>query len=68
MPAMSAPIPIPETKRHAMTCHNSVLVAVISEAMADRFWPGEDALDRHFEFIREEGVQRQVVGIVGNSQ
>ncbi len=47
---------------------DTALVAVISEAMADRFWPGEDALDRHFEFIREEGVQRQVVGIVGNSQ
>lgn len=46
----------------------SVLVAVINEAMAEQFWPGEDALGRHFEFVREDGVTRQVVGLVRDSK
>ncbi|MFI5312354.1 MAG: ABC transporter permease, partial [Gemmatimonadales bacterium] len=39
------------------------LVAVISETMAKRDWPGEQALGKH---VKHQGVWRSVVGIVGD--
>jgi len=45
---------------------NSAPVAVISEAMARHFWPGENALAKRFRFANET-QDREVVGIVRNS-
>jgi predicted permease len=38
-------------------------VALINRAMADRFWPNGDALNKR---LRIDGTLRQVVGIIGN--
>jgi predicted permease len=40
-------------------------VAIISEAMADKFWPGEDAVDR---ILRDEGRDLRVVGIASDTK
>jgi hypothetical protein len=48
-----------ETDR-ARTSH----VVVISEAAARHYWPHQDAL--HQRLVMEDGVEREVVGIVGN--
>jgi predicted permease len=42
------------------------LVAVINQAMADHFWPGEDALGKRFHFFDEPKL-REVVGVVKNT-
>jgi predicted permease len=41
-------------------------VAVISEAMARHFWPGEDAIGRRFHFFGDPKLL-QVVGVVGDT-
>jgi putative ABC transport system permease protein len=38
-------------------------VAVVSESLVERYWPGESGLDRQFTF---GGQERIVVGVVGN--
>jgi putative ABC transport system permease protein len=38
-------------------------VAVVSESLAARYWPGQDPIGRHFEFAFAD---REVVGVVGD--
>ncbi len=44
-------------------------VAVINEAMAQKYWPNQDAIGRHFK-MRDDKQQRsvEIVGIVRNSR
>jgi len=41
-------------------------VVLISEAMAKRFWPGEDAVGRRLTLSFYPGVSREVVGVVAD--
>ena len=38
-------------------------VAVVSQSFAERYWPGQDPIGRHFEFVFAD---REVVGVVGD--
>jgi len=42
-------------------------VAVINQALADRFWPGDDALGRRIRIDSEENPWLTVVGVVANT-
>jgi putative ABC transport system permease protein len=41
-------------------------VVVISQAMAKRFWPGEDPIGRHLTLTFFPGQVREIVGILGD--
>ncbi len=41
-------------------------VVVISQAMAKRFWPGEDPIGKHLTLTFAPGRVREIVGIVGD--
>ncbi|HEX8775383.1 MAG TPA: ABC transporter permease [Pyrinomonadaceae bacterium] len=43
-------------------------MVIVNEALARRFWPGEDAIGKRLGFEDDEGKQewREVVGVVGN--
>ncbi|HEX4168833.1 MAG TPA: ABC transporter permease [Bryobacteraceae bacterium] len=41
-------------------------VALISESLALRFWPGEDPIGKHLMLTFFPGVTREVVGVVGD--
>jgi predicted permease len=43
------------------------LVAVISDAMARRFWPGQDPIGKRFQYNRD-GVEVTIVGVAGNAR
>jgi predicted permease len=42
-------------------------VAIINQTMAEKFWPGQDALGKQFKFFGDQQY-RQVVGIARNSK
>jgi putative ABC transport system permease protein len=42
------------------------LVAVVSESFAEKYWPGQDPIGRHFIFGAAVAKDRLVVGVVGN--
>jgi putative ABC transport system permease protein len=42
-------------------------VAVVNRTMAERFWPGEDVLDRVFR-LGSQGVETRVVGVAADSK
>ena len=41
-------------------------VVVVDEALARRYWPGEDAIGKQIRFARTDGPFHRVVGVVGN--
>jgi putative ABC transport system permease protein len=43
-------------------------VVLISESMARRFWPGEDAVGKRFTLSFVPGVVREVVGVVADAK
>ena len=45
---------------------DSAKVTVVNQALAQRFWPGQDAIGKRFRFATES-YYRQVVGVVRNS-
>jgi predicted permease len=47
---------------------NSNGVAVINQIMAERFWPGKDAIGKHFSLEDDLTHPLEVVGVVGNSR
>ena len=51
----------------ARDARGAVLVAVINETMAERFWPNQEALGQRFQLYGDEGSYREVVGIVETS-
>jgi predicted permease len=45
---------------------DSAMVVVINETMAERYWPGEDAIDKKFHLGTANQPWLTIVGIVGN--
>ncbi len=45
----------------------AMIVAVVNEAMAARYWAGEEALGKRFRFIDEPDTWREIVGLVANT-
>jgi putative ABC transport system permease protein len=43
-------------------------VAVISEKLAERLWPGENPIGKRFHVWRDEKFFREVVGVVGSTK
>jgi macrolide transport system ATP-binding/permease protein len=61
-------IPLVRGRDFTSTDHlGSPLVVVINETMAQRFWPGEDAIGKRFKFFGDEGFST-VIGIARNSK
>lgn len=49
-----------------MDREGSLRVAIVNETMGQRFWPGEDALGKRFQFFGDDSY-REVVGVVRTS-
>lgn len=47
---------------------NAARVAVINQAMAERYWPGQDPLGRSFAMAEDTGHPISIVGVVKNSR
>ena len=47
---------------------NAPYVAIVSEAMAKKFWPHEDPIGRKFQMMHSAGHWREVVGVVSDSR
>jgi predicted permease len=47
---------------------NSARIAVISQAMAERFWQGADPIGKRFSLKEDPGHPLEVVGVVKNSR
>jgi putative ABC transport system permease protein len=47
---------------------NSARIAVINQAMAERFWPGQNPLGKQFRLKDKPGPPVNVVGVVRNSR
>jgi putative ABC transport system permease protein len=47
---------------------NSTHVAIINQAMAERFWPGNDPIGRQFRLKHDLNHPLEVVGVVKNSK
>jgi len=45
---------------------SNVQVAVVSEALAKRIWPGEDAIGKYIRMGGEQRPWKQVIGVAGN--
>ena len=43
-------------------------VAIVNQAMAEKLWPGENAIGKRFSFTSASGPFVEVVGIAGNGQ
>jgi predicted permease len=41
-------------------------VVIIDEALAERYWPGEEALGKRIRFASDEAPWHEIIGIVGN--
>jgi putative ABC transport system permease protein len=41
-------------------------VAVISQALAERYWPGEDPIGQKIRFLWQTDAEQEVVGVVGD--
>lgn len=44
----------------------SAQVVIINEAMASHFWPGEDPIGKFIKIDYDQGVSRQIIGVVNN--
>ena len=53
---------------HETDNQNSMRVAVINQAMAERFWPGKDPIGRHFGVEEDPHHPLEVVGVAKNSR
>ena len=60
---------IPLVKGRTFSEHDDAqapLVVVVSRAMAQKYWPGEEAIGKRVQVNGEKGAPREVVGIVGD--